>query len=110
MRTPAAACCNPGFGSGERNMTSMKEVVVGLALAVTVVMLVRRAFFEGEYLSAVRPALLLLWVLHPSGHRAYMDRRSRGIPPGETGFNWFSKAVFGAMFALTLVMLYQWMG
>ena len=33
-------------------MTSMKKVVVGLALAVTVVMLVRRAFFEGEYLSA----------------------------------------------------------
>lgn len=92
-------------------MKSMKKVVVGLALAVTVVMLVRRVFFEGgEYLTAAMSALLLLWVLHPSGHRAYMDRRSRGIPPGETGFNWFSKAVFGAMFALTLVMLYQWMG
>lgn len=108
MRRPAAvARCNPGAGPGGYNMTSMKKVVAGLAWAVVAVMLVRKVFFEGEYLTAAMWSLLLLWIAHPSGHRAYMDRRSRGIPLGETGFNWFSKAIFGTMFALTAVMLYQ---
>ena len=108
MRRPAAvARCNPGSGSDGCNLTSMRKVVAGLAGAVTAVMLVRKVFFEGEYLTAAAWSLLLLWIAHPSGHRAYLDRRSRGIPPGETGFNWFSKAIFGAMLALTAVMLYQ---
>lgn len=87
---------------------SVKRVVVGLALAGIAVFWVRAVFVEGRYLIAAMWSLLLLWLAHPSGHRAYLARRARGIPPGQTGFNAFSKAVFGAMIVLTLVRLYQW--
>lgn len=87
---------------------SVKRVVVGLALAGIAVFWVRAVFVEGRYLIAAMWSLLLLWLLHPSGHRAYLARRARGIPPGQTGFNAFSKTVFGAMIVLTLVRLHLW--
>lgn len=79
---------------------------MGLALAGIAVFWVRADFVEGRYLIAAMWSLLLLWLLHPSGQRAYLARRAQGIPPGQTGFSAFSKAVFGAMIMLTLVRLY----
>lgn len=87
-------------------MSHAKRIIAGLAIAGVAVMLVRDVIVEGQYLIPAMWGLLLLWLAHPSGQRAYLERRARGIPPGRTGFNVFSKAVFGAMLVLTLVKLY----
>lgn len=91
-------------------MEVVKRIVVSVATAGVAVMLLRKVFVDSEYLIAAMWSLLLLWLAHPSGQRAYLERRARGIPPGRTGFNVFSKTVFGTMLALTLIKLYQWTG
>ena len=91
-------------------MKIMKKTALGLAIVGLAVMLLQKVFVEGEYLIAAGWGLLLLWLAHPSGQRAYLERRARGIPPGQTGFNAFTKAVFGTMLTLTLIQLYQWAG
>lgn len=91
-------------------METVKRIAVGLAAAGVAVMLLQKVFVDGEYLIAAMWSLLLLWLAPPRGQRAYLERRARGILPGRTGFNAFSKAVFGTMLALTLIKLYQWAG
>ncbi len=91
-------------------MEVAKRIVMGVAIASIAVLWVREVFVEGQYLIAAMWSLLLLRLAHPSGQRAYLERRARGLPPGRTGFNVFSKTVFGTMLALTLMKLYQWAG
>ena len=91
-------------------MKVVKKIAVGLATAGIAVLLLRDVFVEGRYLVPAMWGLLLLWLAHPSGQRAYLERRARGIPAGQTGFSVFSRAVFGTMLALTLVKLYLWTG
>lgn len=66
-------------------METAKRIAVGLATAGVAVMLLRKVFVEGEYLIAAMWSLLLLWLAHPSGQRAYLERRARD-PSGPDRF------------------------
>lgn len=91
-------------------MEVAKRIVVGVAAAGVAVMLLRKVFVDAEYLIAAMWSLLLLWLAHPSGQRTYLERRARGIPAGQTGFNVFTKLVFSAMLVLAVVVLDRRLG
>ncbi len=91
-------------------MEVVKRIVVGAAIAGIAVLWIREVFVEGQYLTAAMWSLLLLWLGHPRGNRAYLERRARGIPAGQTGFNVFTKVVFSAMLVLTVVVFYRQLG